>query len=151
MSSTSPDHTPSKAAYDDLSIRSIALVGGVGSVLVFVAVIAVQVVFFRYEQAEYQRKVLDVPTVKVNAIVDAQRQKLNEAGVGANAERRERSIPIDEAMTMILAEYREQRSNSEQEEQTSQGEDAEGDRQVASESKDANDEAPADEPASEEK
>ncbi|MGC1272480.1 MAG: hypothetical protein WBC44_02145 [Planctomycetaceae bacterium] len=151
MASTSSDHTPSNAAYDDLSIRSIALVGGVGSVLVFVAVIAVQVVFFRYEQAEYKRKVLDVPAVKINAVLDAQRQKLNEAGAGANAERRERSIPIDEAMTIVLAEYREQRSNGEQKDQASQSENAESDLRVARESKTAADESPAGEPASEEK
>jgi hypothetical protein len=110
MANTPHDHGPHKAAYDDLSVRSIALVGAVGSVLVFVAVIAVQVVYFRYEQAEFGRKVLDVPTTKVNAVLDAQRHKLSVAGEGANPERRERSIPVEQAMRLIVAEYREKQS-----------------------------------------
>ncbi len=105
MTDPSTEHGPEKAPYDDLNIRSIALIGGVGAVLVFVAAMAVQVVFFRYEQAEHRRKVLDVPTTKANAALDAQRARLVDAGDGANVEAGERSIPIDDAMQLVLAEY----------------------------------------------
>ena len=99
------EHDP-PAAYDDLNVRSIALIGGVGAVLVFVAIVAVQVIFFRYNEQQYQDKVLAVPARQADETLLAQRQRLMTAGPGADAEKGEKSIPIERAMTAVVAEYR---------------------------------------------
>ena len=104
----SVEHDPA-AAYDDLNVRSIALVGGVGAVLVFVAIVAVQVMYFRYHESEYQNKVLAVPTLQANQTLAGQRERLDQAGEGA-AEG-EKSIPIGEAMASIVAEYRQRQKS----------------------------------------
>ena len=104
------DHTNHKAAYDDLNIRSIVLVGGVGSILVFVAIIAVQVIYFRYEDGEYARKVLDVPELAVEAVLAGQTERLNSSGDGA--EQGERRIPISDAMKSVVAEYQGRQTTS---------------------------------------
>lgn len=101
------DHANHKAAYDDLNIRSIVLVGGVGSILVFVAVVAVQVIYFRYEDSEYARKVLDAPDVAAETILASQTERLGVPGDGANVG--EKSIPISVAMKAVVAEYQERR------------------------------------------
>ncbi len=98
------EHDPS-SAYDDLNVRSIALVGGVGAVLVFVAIVAVQVIYFRYNDAQYDSKVLAVPTRQANETLLKQRQRIAQAGPGADAEKGEKSIPIAQAMASVVAEY----------------------------------------------
>ncbi len=107
------DHDPS-AAYDDLNVRSIALVGGVGAVLVFVAIVAVQVIYFRYNEEEYDAKVLAVPTRQADATLVAQRERIETAGPGADAEKGEKSVPIEQAMTAVLAEYRQHQATEEE-------------------------------------
>jgi len=97
----------SSAAYDDLNVRSIALVGGVGAVLVFVAIVAVQVIYFRYNEAEHQDKVLAVPNRQANETLAAQLARLEKAGPGADAAKDEKSIPVEEAMALVVAEYRQ--------------------------------------------
>ena len=103
------DHDP-PAAYDDLNVRSIALVGGVGAVLVFVAIVAVQVIFFRYNEQEYQDKVLAVPARQAEKTLADQRTRLTTAGPGADEEKGEKRVPIEQAMAAVLTEYRQRRS-----------------------------------------
>lgn len=95
-----------RASYDDIQIRTLAVVGVVGALLVFVAIVALQVVYFRYEKAEYERKVIDAPTRQVDTQVAAQVKRLTTAGEGADAEKGEKRIPIDRAMSLVLADYR---------------------------------------------
>lgn len=104
------DNASHKAAYDDLNIRSILLVGGVGSILVFVAIIAVQVIYFRYEDREYARKVLSAPEAAAETIIGGQLKRLDVAGDGAEAG--EKSIPIQEAMRTVVAEYQGRQTES---------------------------------------
>lgn len=104
------EHDPS-AAYDDLNVRSIALVGGVGAVLVFVSIVAVQVIYFRYHQAEHEQKVIDVTLPQVEKTVADQRARISKAGVGADAEKGEKSIPVTDAMVAVVKEYRERQAN----------------------------------------
>lgn len=106
----SVDHDP-PAAYDDLNVRSIALVGGVGAVLVFVAIVAVQVMYFRYNEAEYQDKVLAVPNRQATETIATQFARLEKPGEGASEG--EKSVPIEDAMASVVAEYRERRQAEE--------------------------------------
>ena len=99
------EHANHKAAWDDVNVRSIALVGGVGAVLVVVSVIAVQVVYFRYQDLEDLRKVQSVPFASAEAELARQRERISVAGEGAITENGEKSIPIAEAMQMVVAEY----------------------------------------------
>jgi hypothetical protein len=94
------------ATYDDVNIRSIALVGGVGSVLVFVAVVAVQVIYFRYQDAEFDRKVISVPIAAANEVITSQRGQLDTVGASAGPDLGTTSVAIDDAMSQVLAEYR---------------------------------------------
>lgn len=99
------EHDPS-AAYDDVNVRSITVIGVVGAVLVFTSIAAVQVIYFKYRQSEYELKVLAVPTVAENEVLAGQLQRLTVAGQGADPEKGEKSIPIKEAMTQVLADYK---------------------------------------------
>lgn len=122
----SSEHDNHKAAYDDINVRTIALVGGVGSVLVFVAVVAVQVIYYRYSEAEYVSKVENAPTTAVNEVLAAQRSRISTAGAGA--EQGEQSVPIEQAMQTVLAEYRqrqtEQNASEESVSETARGDSA---------------------------
>ncbi|MBA3312778.1 MAG: hypothetical protein M3552_05300 [Planctomycetota bacterium] len=124
------EHDDHKAAYDDINVRSIALVVGVGSVLIFVAIVAVQVIYYRYSQNEYVQKVENAPTTTVDAVLTAQRERLAVAGEGAVPENGEKSIPIEQAMKTVVAEYRQKQSaekNAETETSESETSAAEGD------------------------
>lgn len=105
------DNASHKAAYDDLNIRSILLVGGVGSILVFVAIISVQVIYFRYQDREYDRKVLTAPETAAETIISGQMKRLAVAGDGAEAG--ERSIAIQDAMNAVVAEYEARQATAE--------------------------------------
>jgi hypothetical protein len=102
------EHDDHKAAYDDINVRSIALIVGVGAILLFVAIVSVQVIYYRYSQNEFVEKVERAPTVTVNEYLDAQRKRLTVAGPGA-AEG-EKSISIDQAMKDVVAEYQRKQS-----------------------------------------
>lgn len=107
-----------RAAWDDIDVRSISLVVGVGSILIFVAIVAVQVIYYRYSANEFVQKVENVPTTSINEVLAEQRNVLSTAGPGADAEKGERRIPIDEAMEAVLTEYR-QRQEAGEEQQAS--------------------------------
>lgn len=106
------EHDP-PAAYDDLNVRSIALVGGVGAVLVFVSIVAVQVIYFRYNDAEREQKVIEVAFAQVEEAVAAQRERISESGAGADPEKGEKSIPITDAMDAVIKEYQERQAGGE--------------------------------------
>ena len=103
------EHGGHDAAYDDVNIRSIALVGGVGAVLVFVAVVAVQVIYFRYQDAEFDRKVVAVPIAAANRTIAEQREQIGTVGRKGYLERGETTVPIEEAMRAVVAEYAQRR------------------------------------------
>jgi hypothetical protein len=105
-----PEH--GKAAYDDINVRSVTVVSVVGAVLVFVSVVAVQVIYFRYNRAEQLRKVENVPVTLANEELARQRERILQAGEGADPERGERSIPIAEAMQLVLEDYRQRQENA---------------------------------------
>lgn len=89
--------------YDDVNTRLLAIVGGVATILIMVSIFAVQVVYYRYEQFEFQRKVLANTNDRELAVIAAQRQRINNAGTGA--EEGEKSIPIEQAMASVISEY----------------------------------------------
>lgn len=103
------DDDHGKFAWDDIDVRSIALVIGVGAVLIFVAVVAVQVIYYRYSANEFVEKVINVPTTEVNEVIAEQRDRLTTAGDGA--EQGEKRIPIKKAMNAVLADYQRLQNN----------------------------------------
>jgi hypothetical protein len=103
-----------KFAWDDIDVRSIALVVGVGAVLIFVAIVAVQVIYYRYSQNEYVQKVEQVPTTEVNNVLAEQRERLATGGEGA--EQGEQRVPIEDAIKAVLADY-QQRQNADRQQQ----------------------------------
>ena len=89
--------------YDDVNTRLLAIVGGVATILIMVSIFAVQVVYYRYEQFEFQRKVLANTNDRELAVIAAQHQRISNAGTGA--EEGEKSIPIEQAMASVISEY----------------------------------------------
>jgi hypothetical protein len=101
------DDDHDKSPWDDIDVRSIALVVGVGAVLIFVAIVAVQVIYYRYSANEFVQKVELVPTTEVNQVLAEQRERLATKGEGADAEKGEKRIPISDAMQAVLADYQQ--------------------------------------------
>jgi hypothetical protein len=101
------DDDHGKFAWDDIDVRSIALVVGVGAVLIFVAIVAVQVIYYRYSANEFVQKVENVPTTEINQVLAEQRERLATEGEGADAEKGEKRIPITDAMQAVLADYQQ--------------------------------------------
>ncbi len=99
------------AAYDDLNIGTITVVGIVAAILVFVAIVSVQVIYYRFEKAQFTQKVLDTSLASSDAL-SRQHARLAVAGVGAEADKGEKSVPIDDAMRGVLAEYQGRQSKS---------------------------------------
>jgi hypothetical protein len=105
------DDDHEKSAWDDIDVRSIALVVGVGAVLIFVAIVAVQVIYYRYSANEFVQKVEQVPTTEINQILEEQRDRLATKGEGADAEKGEKRIPINDAMQAVLADYQQRQKD----------------------------------------
>lgn len=99
------------ASYDDVSTRSLLLVGVLGVILVVVTVIAVQAVYYRYEQAEFERKVIQNDNHEVEEIIAAQKDRLTTGGEGAHPELGEKSIPISQAMELVIQNYQSRQRN----------------------------------------
>ena len=107
----SSEHTT--PSYDDVNTKSLALIGLFAVILVFVVIAATQVVYFRYEEAEFQEKVLHSENKGVQEMVAAQKAQLRTAGLGADPESGMvaepeadlKSIPITEAMELVITSY----------------------------------------------
>lgn len=99
----SSEHKP--ASYDDVSTRSLLLVGVIGVILVFVSVLAVQAIYYQYERAEFERKVVHKVDKDLEKVIAAQKARLTTAGQGAHPDLGEKSIPISQAMEMVIQNY----------------------------------------------
>ena len=94
------------ANYDDVNVKSIVLIGVVGAILVYVSIVAVQVIYFRYDQNEVETKVIDAPTTASNQLLQSQRALLaSQGGV-------EQRTPIAEAMSSVLSDYQAKQSQA---------------------------------------
>ena len=110
--STDTSQIDPPATYDDINVGTVALIGIVGSLLVFVAIAVVQVIYFRFQRAEEDRKVIEVPTRAANAVVEKQRERLTVTGPGV--EQGEQATPIAAAMTQTVAFYRQRQARDNQ-------------------------------------
>ena len=107
----SSEHTT--PSYDDVNTKSLALIGLFAVILVFVVIAATQVVYFRYEEAEFQEKVLNSENKGVQEMIAAQKARLLTAGTGADPEtgmvadpeKKLKSIPISEAKELVITNY----------------------------------------------
>ena len=93
------------AQSDDLNVPMIATVGAVSVILTIAAVFAVQALYFRYANAENQRKVVQAPTVNADSRLAEQEAKLARYS-WVSREEETVAVPIDLAMQLVVEEYR---------------------------------------------
>ncbi len=92
------------AKYDDLDMSMITVTGIVSSILTFIIIVAVQVMYHDYYQSEFQRKEVDTPIATSNAIIANQKENLGKYA-WLNEDKTKVALPIDQAMSMTVAEY----------------------------------------------
>lgn len=92
------------AKYDDLDMSMITVTGIVSSILTFIIIIAVQVMYHDYYQSEFQRKEVDTPIATSNAIIANQKENL-EKYAWLNDDKSKVAIPIEKAMSLTIAQY----------------------------------------------
>lgn len=92
------------AKYDDLDMSMITVTGIVSSILTFIIVVAVQVLYTDYYQTEFQRKEIDTPIATSNAIIANQKENLTKYA-WLDEDKTKVALPIDQAMQMTLAAY----------------------------------------------
>ena len=90
---------------DDINTPLVAVFGVISAVAVFAIIVAIQVLYFNYEQLETQRKVVDVPAAEANNLIAEQEARLNQMGWLDRANGRI-AIPIDRAMKSVTEELR---------------------------------------------
>ncbi|QDT38227.1 hypothetical protein [Stratiformator vulcanicus] len=99
------DHTPTGDQGDDLNAAAIAFVGFVSIALVFVTIVAAQVLYFNYESALEQSKTVDVKTDADESIAQ-QEQEIERYALDKDDEGQDRYvIPIEAAMEQVVGEY----------------------------------------------
>lgn len=90
------------ARYDDLNTQTISVVGLCGAVGTFVVIVALQVMYYQFESQEVARKVLAVPQVGPDSVLNDQRSRLASYG-WVDREQQIVAMPIDEAMNLVLS------------------------------------------------
>ena len=99
----------SKAAYNDLNLRAIAMIGFLGAVVLFIAITGARVLYYKWQAAEYQLKQIDVPLESVEADWQSQRERIER--YGWNPDTDAAAVPIDRAMAETVEELRKERPN----------------------------------------
>ncbi len=102
------------AQYDDVKTSTITLVGVISSILTFVIIAAAQVLYYKYQDDEMQRKEVDTPILTSDRIVEAQFTELNNYG-WVDRDNGVVSLPIERAMQEVLTQYGGSGNRSEQE------------------------------------
>lgn len=97
------------ARYDDLDTKNLVVVGICGAVGTLLSVVALQVLYYKYESSEYTRKVLSVSKIASDSVLAEQRGKLS-SYAWVDREQNIVTIPIDQAMSDVVA--REKRATS---------------------------------------
>lgn len=101
------------AQYDDVKTGTITLVGVISSILTFVIIAAAQVLYYKYQDDEMQRKEVDTPIATTDRIVEAQFTELNNYG-WVDRDNGVVSIPIERAMQEVLTQYSSSEKKPEQ-------------------------------------
>ena len=95
---------------DVLDIPMIATVGIVSVVLTVATIIGVQALYHSYASFESNRKVILAPNVSADSKLAEQDAKLAKYG-WANREKGQVIVPIDRAMSAVVASYRDADGN----------------------------------------
>ena len=90
------------ARYDDVNTQNITVIGLCGAVGTFVVIVALQVMYYHFESREMARKVLSVPHVGPESVLNEQRAKLASYG-WVDREQNVVAVPIEIAMTHVLS------------------------------------------------
>ena len=104
---STPSHSPStEALMDDPEPGSSWFISVAGIVVLVVFFVALAVIYFRAEQSEFDRKVVDRPIEPLVELKNAQNLLLAESGeyVDPDTGERRRRIPIEDAMRQIAAQ-----------------------------------------------
>ena len=88
---------------DDVYASQIALIGVIGAILTFVIIVALQVLYFRVERGELERKHLSQPSEERAALTTEHRQQLMHYKMKAPKQGLV-TIPIARAMELVLKE-----------------------------------------------
>ena len=89
--------------YNDLNTPMIALIGFLGMLLTFIAIVALQVLYYTAFNRDEQRKVVNVPTTASNSLLAEQEVKLTRYGWIAR-DQQQAAIPIERAMKLVVGE-----------------------------------------------
>ncbi len=90
---------------DDLNTPMIALIGFLSAILLFVLIIAMQVVYYDIHDAAFNAKVVSQRPAELTKVVTEQQEKLNTYR-WVNEASGTVAIPIDVAMNLIIKENR---------------------------------------------
>ncbi len=104
------DSTGETQAYNDLSIRTIFLIGLLSAVGLFVIITGARVLFQKWQAAEYQEKQINVPLASVNAELQEQRAAIDR--YGWNATTNAAAVPVEVAMTEVVEEMSRQKTSA---------------------------------------
>jgi hypothetical protein len=91
------------ANYEDLNTPKIAVVGFLGAIIVFAAVILLQAMFYHVQARQEQEKVTDQPSVEYANLTASQQNKLAEYR-WVDEKEKIVGIPIERAKEIVLAE-----------------------------------------------
>lgn len=97
------------AAYDDLNVKRIFVVGVISVVVVAVTALAVQVVSYSMLQWQNESKSEQSDYTRQNRILDSQKKMISEYGVDPDTGNI--TIPIDRAIELVAAEATQTESN----------------------------------------
>ena len=91
---------------DDVYASQIALIGVIGAILTFVIIVALQVLYFRVEHAEVDRKSISQPSEERVALTTEHREQLMHYKM-KDPKQGLVTIPIARAMELVLKERAE--------------------------------------------
>ena len=92
--------------YNDMNTPMIALAGVVGAIIVFAAIVGLQVLYYTTVEQQTIDKVVDVPDAASDSALAAQEIKLAQYG-WIGPDHKKAAIPIDRAMELVVAELQE--------------------------------------------
>ena len=75
-----PHPSPAVANYDDMNAPLIGVIGVVSVVLVFAFIVGVQALYYTFDQAETERKVVSIPNVEADNLIAEQEAQLQRYG-----------------------------------------------------------------------
>lgn len=95
--------------YDDPNVQLSALVGILGSILLFVIIVGLQALFFKMQEDELRLKVYSQPYEELRSLDAQQLEELNSYG-WVDQQAGVTQIPIDRAMELTVRELSENRT-----------------------------------------